>query len=466
MIKDNQKHFNRLHVVLDAGVITCSYLLAWTIQFNLIVDRDSGRLPTQTYMLALLFVVPLYLILYDAFKLYTPKRIQGRSLEAGNIFLANAVGLLFFMFVLYLIHEPDFSRPMIFLFAAINFIATLIERNIIRSVLHRIRAGGMNLKHVLLVGFSHAAEAYISRIYQNPQWGYQIFGIMDDSSHPGRYFHNIPVLGGTDDLEEILSENDLDEVAITLGLDEYYKLKKVVASCEKSGVHTQFVPDYTDIIPSQPYTEDLLGLPVINIRYVPLSDTFNAMIKRLFDIVGALGALALFSPVMAGAVIGIKLSSPGPVIYRQERVGLHNKPFQMYKFRSMEIQKPEEEEKGWTTRNDPRVTRVGKFLRSTSIDEIPQLFNVLKGDMSLIGPRPERPQYVEKFREEIPRYMVKHQVRPGMTGWAQVNGYRGNTSIRRRIEYDLYYIEHWTIGFDLKILFLTVFKGFINTNAY
>ena len=166
------------------------------------------------------------------------------------------------------------------------------------------------------------------------------------------------------------------------------------------------------------------------------------------------------------AAIGIKLTSRGPLIYKQERVGLHNRPFQMYKFRTMEVQKEEEEKKGWTTKNDPRVTPIGRILRKTSIDEMPQFFNVLKGDMSLIGPRPERPLWVEKFKEEIPRYMIKHQVRPGLTGWAQVNGYRGDTSIRKRIEYDLYYIENWTMGFDMKILFLTFFKGFVNKNAY
>ena len=166
------------------------------------------------------------------------------------------------------------------------------------------------------------------------------------------------------------------------------------------------------------------------------------------------------------ATIGIKLTSRGPLIYKQERVGLHNRPFQMYKFRTMEVQKEEEEKKGWTTKNDPRVTPIGRILRKTSIDEMPQFFNVLKGDMSLIGPRPERPLWVEKFKEEIPRYMIKHQVRPGLTGWAQVNGYRGDTSIRKRIEYDLYYIENWTMGFDMKILFLTFFKGFVNKNAY
>ena len=184
------------------------------------------------------------------------------------------------------------------------------------------------------------------------------------------------------------------------------------------------------------------------------------------DIFGAIVAIILFSPVMLLFAVLIKATSKGPLIYKQTRVGLHNKPFEMYKFRSMEMQPEAEERKAWTVKNDPRVTSVGKFMRKTSIDELPQLFNILKGDMSLVGPRPERPFFVEKFREEIPRYMVKHQVRPGLTGWAQIHGYRGDTSIRKRIEYDLYYIENWTVGLDIKILFLTFFKGFVNKNAY
>jgi Undecaprenyl-phosphate glucose phosphotransferase len=239
-----------------------------------------------------------------------------------------------------------------------------------------------------------------------------------------------------------------------------------VTACEKSGVHTKFIPDYNSIIPTKPYTEDLLGLPVIHIRHVPLTNGLNAFMKRGVDIFGALVAIVLFSPIMLLAALAVKITSPGPIIYKQERVGRHNRPFYMYKFRSMEVQAPHEEKKEWTKKGDPRVTSVGRFLRKTSIDEMPQFFNILKGDMSLVGPRPERPYFVEKFKEEIPRYMIKHQVRPGLTGWAQVNGYRGDTSIRKRIEYDLYYIENWTIGFDFKILFLTFFKGFINKNAY
>ena len=372
----------------------------------------------------------------------------------------------FFLALSYSEQLKNFSRSMFIYFFLINIVFEEIERLVIRAFLRSIRKNGYNQKHILLVGYSKAAEQYIDRIKQNPQWGYSIRGILDDNIARGTMYKGVKVIGSVGNLPYILPENRLDEIAITLGLEEYYKLEKIVTECEKSGVHTKFIPDYGNIIPTRPYTEDLLGLPVINIRYVPLSNTFNALIKRLTDIVGSIICIIIFSPVMLVSAILVKATSSGPLIFKQERVGLHNKPFQMYKFRTMYVQTEEEERKGWTQKNDPRVTSVGRFLRKTSLDEFPQLFNVLKGDMSLVGPRPERPQYVEKFREEIPRYMIKHQVRPGMTGWAQVNGYRGDTSIRKRIEHDLYYIENWTLGLDMKILFLTVFKGFINKNAY
>lgn len=472
MIKDNQQHFNRLHVVLDALVVIFSYVLAWWLKLSgIFVNEQVGVLSLEFYMKALILIVPLYLLLYYAFNLYTSKRVQGRRLELSNIVMANTVGILivfagFFLVLSYSEEAKNFSRSMFAYFYVLNIVLEEIERLVVRGFLRSIRRKGYNQKHILLVGYSKAAEQYIDRIKQNPQWGYSIRGILDDNIARGTIYKGVKVIGSIDNLTFILPENKLDEIAITLGLEEYYKLEKIVAQCEKSGVHTKFIPDYGNIIPTRPYTEDLLGLPVINIRYVPLSNTFNAMIKRLTDIVGSLICIVIFSPVMLISAILVKTTSSGPLIFKQERVGLHNEKFMMYKFRTMYVQSEEEEKKGWTQKNDPRVTKVGAFLRKTSLDEFPQLFNVLKGDMSLVGPRPERPQYVEKFREEIPRYMIKHQVRPGMTGWAQVNGYRGDTSIRKRIEHDLYYIENWTLGLDMKILFLTVFKGFINKNAY
>lgn len=466
-MQDNQKSFSRSLMLMDIFVLAVAYVVAWYLRFKgpFAYSAEKG-LSFEQYMLALVFIVPGYLLLYQAFTLYEPLHMQGRRLMLANIIKANALGMLAFVFLLYMLKEEHFSRVTIYIFCAVNIILEWSVRMLVFIVLWNMRRQGLNQKQMILVGYSRAAEEYIDRIEANPQWGYVVRGILDDNVPAGTIYKGIKVIGRIANLTVILPANRLDEIAITLGLSEYYRLEEIVAMCEKSGVHTKFIPDYNKIIPTKPYTEDILGLPVINIRYVPLNNTFNAMVKRLLDFFGSIAAIIVSSPVMLLMCIFIKATSPGPLIYKQERVGLHNKTFWMYKFRSMEIQPEAEEKKAWTVKNDPRVTGIGKFMRRTSIDELPQLFNILKGDMSLVGPRPERPFFVEKFREEIPRYMVKHQVRPGLTGWAQVNGYRGDTSIRKRIDCDLYYIENWSIGFDIKILFLTIFKGFINKNAY
>ena len=472
MIKDNQRYLNRLHVVVDAVVTAASYLLAWWLMFgSRFADKEIGVLDMGIYFSALYFVVPGYLILYYWNKLYTPKRVQRPENEILNIIRANLIGIVLFLAGLYLANSIDrelqhFSRGMLALFAIINTISGILVRALIRRILHLMRKRGYNLKHILLVAKSRAAEAYIDRIIANPQWGYMVRGILDDNVPRGAVYKGVKVLGSIDNLPFILPENKLDEIAVTLALQDYDRLEEIVNLCEKSGVHTKFIPDYNSLIPGKPYTEDLGGLPVINIRYVPLSNTLNAVAKRAVDIFGSLCGLIVTSPLLLIVAILIRATSKGPIIFSQERIGQHNHAFKMYKFRTMYVQDTTEEKKGWTTKNDPRVTKVGRILRKTSIDELPQLFNILIGDMSLVGPRPERPQYVEKFKEEIPRYMIKHQVRPGLTGWAQINGYRGDTSIRKRIEYDIYYIENWSMSFDFKIMFLTIFRGFINENAY
>lgn len=469
MIKDNQKYFNRLHLLMDAVVVAVSYLLAWYIKFCTIfadTEPGAGALDMGTYFGFLYFVVPEYIILYYFFNLYAPKRATRRKYELEGIIKANTVGIVFFIVVLYMIKQPDFSRFMMGAFFVINIFLAMVYRTLIRNLLLYFRKKGYNLKYILLIGYSRAAEEYISRINANPQWGYVVRGILDDRIPSGTVYKGVKVVGRIANIRYILPENSLDEIAITLALKDYDRLETIVDLCEKSGVHTKFIPDYNSLVPSHPYTEDLMGLPVINIRYVPLTNTLNWVSKRVVDIVGAFVGIVVSSPIMLLAALAVRLTSRGPVIFKQERVGLHNKTFKMYKFRTMEMQKDSAEQKAWTVKDDPRVTGVGKFLRCTSLDELPQLFNILVGEMSLVGPRPERPQFVEKFKEEIPRYMVKHQVRPGLTGWAQINGYRGDTSIRKRVEYDLFYIENWTMGMDFKIMFLTFFKGFINKNAY
>ncbi|MCI9333939.1 MAG: undecaprenyl-phosphate glucose phosphotransferase [Lachnospiraceae bacterium] len=469
MIKDNQKYFNRLHLLMDAVVVAVSYLLAWYIKFCTIfadTEPGAGALDMETYFSFLYFVVPEYIILYYFFNLYAPKRATRRKYELEGIIKANAVGIVFFIVFLYMIKQQDFSRFMMGAFFVINIVFAAVYRTLIRNLLLYFRKKGYNLKYILLIGYSRAAEEYITRINANPQWGYVVRGILDDRIPSGTIYKGVRVVGRIANIRYILPENSLDEIAITLALKDYDRLETIVDLCEKSGVHTKFIPDYNSLVPSHPYTEDLMGLPVINIRYVPLTNTLNWVTKRAVDITGALAGIVISSPIMLLAALAVRFTSRGPVIFKQERVGLHNKTFQMYKFRTMEMQKASAEEKAWTVKDDPRVTGIGKFLRSTSLDELPQLFNILVGEMSLVGPRPERPQFVEKFKEEIPRYMIKHQVRPGLTGWAQINGYRGDTSIRKRVEYDLYYIENWTMGMDFKIMFLTFFKGFINKNAY
>lgn len=468
MIKDNQKIFNRLLVVMDAMLTGASFILAYYIKFYIFEKGPGiGVLPVRDYFTLLFVIIPVYVALYYHCNVYTPKRTVRRRHEILGIFQANTVGigaLIIFLYVI--VKEINYSRSVMAIFYVLNLFLMTLSRILLRKSLRTIRSKGFNLKHILLVGYSRAAEEYVARIIDNPQWGYVVCGILDDHIPAGTTYKGVKVLGTIGNLEIILPENKLDEIAITLSLKDYDMLEEIVDICEKSGVHTKFVPDYNSMIPTRPYTEDLMGLPVINIRYVPLTNTGNILIKRIMDVVGSLFGILVTSPIMLTAAILVKCSGPGPVIFKQERVGLHNKSFYMYKFRSMEQQAPSREKKAWTVRDDPRVTPIGRFLRRTSLDELPQLFNILKGDMSLVGPRPERPHFVEKFKEEIPRYMVKHQVRPGLTGWAQVNGYRGDTSIRKRIEYDIYYIENWTIGFDIKIILMTFFTGFINKNAY
>ena len=432
---------------MDAGIIGATYFFSWYLRFKSgLFVQDAGVLPAKTYFSALFLIIPGYLLLYSIFQLYMPRRVKSYRKEMMDIIRANGIGFMIFILVLYFIKQEHFSRQMLCIFFFINISLEFASRYLIRTILWKMRKQGLNQKHILMIGESQMAEQYMDRLRENPKWGYQVFAHLKDEEK----------------LERILEGNELDEVVIALRAEDYGKLERIVDVCEKAGVHTKMIPDFGNVISTRPYIEDVQGIPVIHVRRVPLNIMRNRVAKRAVDLIGATVAIILFSPVMLLTVLVVALTEEGSVIYRQERVGLHNQVFYMYKFRSMIMQDEEKEKAEWSTRNDPRITPVGKLIRRTSIDELPQLFNVLKGEMSLVGPRPERPQFVQKFRDEIPRYMVKHQVRPGMTGWAQINGYRGDTSIEKRIEYDLYYIENWTMVFDMKILILTIFKGFFD----
>ncbi len=467
MIRDNQQIFNRIMVIIDALIVAFSLILSYYIKFYIFTPNQVYFLELSHYYDLLPFVVPGYILIYFFCDIYTSKRNGRLMAEFLDLLKANTIGMLALILYLYIVvRDINYSRSVMVMFYVLNIFLSILYRGVLRHILKTFRKKGYNIKHVLIVGYSRAAEHYMDEIRENPQWGYNVVGVLDEHVPAGAIYHGVKVLGTLGNLEYILPEHKLDEIVIALPLEDYDMLEETVSICEKFGVHTKFVPDYNNVIPTRPYTEDLGGLPVINIRYVPLTNSGNIFVKRVFDICASLIGIIITSPIMLVVAVLIKLTSKGPVIFKQERVGLHNKTFQMYKFRSMKVQSEKKEKKGWTTRNDPRVTAVGRFIRKTSIDELPQLFNILKGDMSLVGPRPERPQFVEKFMEEIPRYNVKHQVRPGLTGWAQVNGLRGDTSIRKRVEYDIYYIEHWSFLFDLWIIILTFFTGFINKNAY
>ncbi len=463
MIRENQKILNKCQVIIDLLVLFLALLLAYYARF---FNYSGEHLNLTYYLKTLYLLIPLYFLLYNFFELYEPKRRKDLSNELVGIVKANIFGLTILMSALFFIKEVNYSRQVFFFFILLNSTLTLIERVVVRRVLYRLRQKGLNKKFLLIIGAGRLGRRIIRKIKENPSLGYEIVGLIDDNVIKDKTVETVKVIGDISRLEDVINEYLIDEIIIALPLQEYDKLREIIKNCEKSGVRTQIIPDYTKYIPARPAYDDLDGIPLINIRHIPLDNLFRALTKRIFDVMVSGIGLFLCLPLFFVIAAAIKIESHGPVFFKQERVGLNRKNFMMYKFRSMKQQNDKESATRWTTENDPRKTKVGCFIRKTSIDELPQLYNVLKGDMSLVGPRPERPFFVERFREKIPKYMIKHQVRPGITGWAQVNGWRGDTSIRKRIDYDLYYIENWTFALDIKILFLTVSRGFMNKNAY
>ena len=467
MIKENQRLLNLSLIVIDVLVIGISLFCSLWLRFKTtLFGPIGGHLGIVSYLLFFTFaVVPVYLILYFAFGLYKPRRTYKNIFsEATQIIKVNILAFIILVSILFLINQPDFSRIMLFLLAIIATFFGIIERFIIRSILKRIRVNNRNIKHILIVGDNDLAFTFARRIRENPYLGFVVSGFLGRSEHIGSEIEGSKVIGAFKDIDKILDQNMFDRVVLAIPLKYYYKINELVESCERVGIKAEIIPDYIRYFPAQPSVDMIEDIPIINIRYVPLDDDFNKFLKYLSDYVFATIAIIITSPIMILTAIAIKLTSPGPIIFKQERIGYHSKPFMMYKFRSMKVQDPNEEKSEWTTRDDPRKTKVGQFIRKTSIDELPQFFNVLKGDMSVVGPRPERPYFVEQFKETVPKYMVKHQVKPGLTGWAQIHGCRGDTSITKRIEYDIEYVENWHMGLDLAIMIKTALKK--NPNAY
>ena len=467
MIKENQRIFNILLILIDILVLGISLLCAIWLRFKTtLFGPIGGHLGYESYLMFFVFaVVPVYLILYFAFGLYKPRRTYKNIFsEATQIIKVNILAFITLVSILFIINQPNFSRIMLFLLAVIATFFGIIERFTIRSILKRLRINNRNIKHILIVGDNDLAFTFARRIRENPYLGFVVSGFLGRSEHIGREIEGSRVIGAFSDIDDILDRHRYDRVVLAIPLKYYYKIDELVESCERVGIKAEIIPDYIRYFPAQPSVDMIEDIPIINIRYVPLDDNFNKFLKYVSDYVISIIAIIITSPVMVLTAIAIKLTSPGPIIFKQERIGYNSKPFMMYKFRSMRVQDPGEEKSEWTTRDDPRKTRVGEFIRRTSIDELPQFFNVLKGDMSVVGPRPERPYFVQQFKENVPKYMVKHQVKPGLTGWAQIHGCRGDTSITKRIEYDIEYVENWHMGLDLAIMIKTVVKK--NPNAY
>lgn len=467
MVKENQKSLIRLKFVLDVAMILLSFSLAYYVRFyTSIISEGIIVFSLSESFAPILVSIPIYALLYQAMDLYNVRRHFGIFEMSTRVLRGNIYGMLIIILALFLFKLVDFSRWTLALFFLINTLFTITERVIFQLIWSKRALDEKYMKRCLVLGCNDLSSQLLVNLTMRTEWGYKVVGLLDDLREAHTSYEDYTVLGKLETLDMVLKEAEIDVVIIALNDADYVKLGEIISSCERAGVKTQIVPYYYKYIPTKPFMDDLDGIPIIDTRHVPLDNFIKKATKRAFDVVFSLIALFISSPLLLISAVMVKLTSKGPVFYKQERVGLNRKNFEMLKFRSMIVQDVTEEKAKWTTKDDPRKTKWGSFMRKTSIDELPQFINVLLGDMSVVGPRPERPYFVEQFKDEIPKYMIKHQVRPGITGWAQVNGWRGDTSIEKRIECDLYYIENWKFSFDIKIILLTIFKGFINRNAY
>ncbi|WP_342563245.1 undecaprenyl-phosphate glucose phosphotransferase [Paenibacillus sp. FSL R7-0345] len=466
MIRRNQKFLTQLYMVADFLVIQLSFLAAWWLKFRSGWLESYNTLPVESYAYWSIMYGAISVLIGIVLSLYLPKRKKRFVDEFLKIFQVHVMAIFILLGVMFFLKEIDVSRQYLAIYMGFNILSIMLYRYVLKTMLKSLREKGYNRQFVLIIGAGSLGKRFYNNLIQYPELGYETIGFLDDfhkwdGIEEQRYK---PILGTVDELSGILEMLPVDEVILALPLDAHSKYPAIIAACEKAGMRTLIIPDFFDYLPARPYFDNFAGMPMINVRDIPLDMAGNRLAKRSFDIVFSLFAILMLSPIMLIVAIGVRLTSPGPVIFKQERVGLNRRNFMMYKFRSMKMQTDSEVDTGWSTKDDPRRTRFGTFIRRTSLDELPQFFNVLFGQMSVVGPRPERPYYVEQFRDEIPKYMVKHHVRPGITGWAQSNGLRGDTSIEERIKHDIFYIENWSLLFDIRIIFRTIRNGF--KNAY
>ncbi len=452
--------------VVDACVIAAAWLAAYWLRFDLRVFEITKGLPEfSTYAALTPLVVILWMTVFSSMKVYQSRRMLRRTHEAHLILRSHSVAMLFFIALAYLFSEYRYSRLVMLSFGIMGGFFLVVFRLSLRNALRNIRRRGYNLRHVLAVGEGGSLETLIYRMDRFPELGLRVVGAVIHEQSTATDVQGKPVIGRFGDIAELVRQYKVDQVLIALPRRQAGELDRILSVLRDETVDLQLVPDVHEYVTLGCEVEDFDGLPIVNLNDSPL-DGWGALAKRLTDMALSGVALAILSPVLALIALAVKLTSRGPVFYRQERMGLDGRTFDMYKFRSMRTDAESSTGAVWARKGDDRRTPIGTFLRATSLDELPQFWNVLKGEMALVGPRPERPVFVTRFRSEVPHYMLRHKVKSGITGWAQVNGWRGDTSLDRRIECDLYYIRNWSYFLDWKILFLTLWKGFVNKNAY
>ena len=461
MLKAHSRLFEHLTLAADLVLIASCWVVAYTVRFHVVPVNDIP--PFVGYALQLLPILLVWGFAFRAFDLYRPNRLGSRVSEWLDVAKASTLGVLVLVAIMtFVFRDHVYSRLVIVLFWAESIVAVSLSRAVFRELFRFARRHGFNQRYAIVVGGGEPAAEVLRVLRRRPDVGIGVLGMLSDKRDVP---DNVRWLGGIEDVRAVLDRQQVDIVFIALPHADYSRITTVLHGIGDDPVAIHLVPHVFGLPSLRGGVEEFETVPFIHLRESPLYG-WNRVLKRAFDLGGAALALTLAAPVMLAIVAALKLTSPGPVLYRQERMGVDGRRFRMLKFRTMQVDAEAQTGPVWATADDPRRTWLGAFLRRWSLDELPQLLNVLRGEMSLVGPRPERPSFVEEFRRRVPGYMLRHKVKAGITGWAQINGWRGNTSIERRIECDLYYIERWSLGFDLRILIQTLWYGFRNRNAY
>ena len=476
MLNRHNRLLVTFHVLSDALLAMTAFIIAYALRFHsvvvpMLIPITKGVPPLWQYIQDLPFIAVLVPFGFQLQGLYRLRRGRSRVDDFFAVFVGSILAVLFgivvTLYVTVYFASPaarargqfEVSQPVWAIFLVLNVALTYASRELVREVLERRWRAGIGLKRILIAGSGELGRLVADKILEHRELGYQIVGFVDDKAsgdHLG--YRGLPLLGTIYDTAEISAREGIDQLYVALPPEQHVQMLRLIESTSREFVDVKVVPDLLQVIALRARLEELDGLPVININDVPLQG-LNTLVKRGIDIViSAVALLALAIPFWIIAAL-VKLTSKGNVFYRQERMGLDGKPFMIYKFRSMYEDAEAETGPVFASEEDPRRTPIGKLLRHSNIDELPQLWNVLKGDMSIVGPRPERPLFVAQFKNKIPQYMLRHKVKAGITGWAQVNGWRGNTSLEKRIEFDLYYIENWSVTLDIKIMWLTLVRG-------